>query len=82
MLGVPHSEQRPPWGSTLVYELYRNTVNPEQHAVRLLFNGQTLPICGDKQFCTWEEFSKKIEALVPPETDRRPFYDNYKTPNL
>jgi len=83
MLGVPQAKQRPPWGSAIVYEVYKHKTETDQHAVRVLFNGKTLPVCGeDKQFCSWEEFNEKLSKFIPEEKDCQPFFQNYKEPNL
>lgn len=35
MLGdTKFSSKRPPWGSTLVYELYKHDIEPERYVVR------------------------------------------------
>lgn len=82
MLGVEVAAQRPPWGSTLVYELYKNKENPNKHAVRVLFNGQTLPVCGGNEYCDWEEFNERITKFVPKKEACGQFYSHYSAPNL
>lgn len=91
MLGAgAYAEQRPVWGSTLVYELYQNSQNTDQHAVRynsafsladrcrILFNGHTLNICGEKGYCTWDEWTTKLTQLFPVKDQCLPFYNNYE----
>jgi len=78
MLGFHRESQyRPPWGSALVYELFKNT-QKDQYAVRITFNGQICKLCDGKDFCSWEEFSQKISYYFPEHSKCKNFYENYE----
>eukprot|EP01127_Copromyxa_protea_P012603 TRINITY_DN3309_c0_g1_i1.p1 TRINITY_DN3309_c0_g1~~TRINITY_DN3309_c0_g1_i1.p1 ORF type:complete len:476 (-),score=76.95 TRINITY_DN3309_c0_g1_i1:178-1566(-) len=79
MLGVTkYAGQRPPFGSTMIYELYQHKTEREQFAVRILFNGHTVKACGNKGYCTWEEWTNKLTKFFPKKQDCAPFYNNYQ----
>jgi len=83
ILGIADSSRRPPWGSTLIYELYQTkqkyekSINLEDYAVRILFNGKTTKVCGNNNYCTLKEFNDRLKSLLPTPQDCKFFYDNY-----
>jgi len=79
MLGLDEAATvRPPWGSTIVYELYANSSVNGRYAVRVLFNGKVMriPSC-EEDYCTWEQFQSLISRLWPSVSSCHRFYDNY-----
>jgi len=81
MLGFDtEAKYRPPWGSAIVYELFKNTKEVGEYAVRITFNGKICKLCGSEDFCSWEEFSKNISSFVPPPSMCPKFYENYQSP--
>lgn len=92
MLGVAskYADQRPAFGSAIVYELYQHEKEPEKYVVRycwsktelnfcrILYNGHTLKSCGNKGYCTWEEWTEKITKFFPAKEACQPFYNNYQ----
>jgi hypothetical protein len=78
---------RPPWGSTLIFELYRHhydrdidsTITPA-FAVRVVYNGQplTLHVCSCQDvMCDWDQFDAWVSQLFPSHAQCPEFYANF-----
>eukprot|EP01095_Lingulamoeba_sp_RSL-Kostka_P001325 TRINITY_DN11891_c0_g1_i1.p1 TRINITY_DN11891_c0_g1~~TRINITY_DN11891_c0_g1_i1.p1 ORF type:complete len:420 (+),score=125.89 TRINITY_DN11891_c0_g1_i1:55-1314(+) len=56
-----------PYASTGTLELYKDPLTTSYY-VRLLFRGEPMMMYGCSQLlCDWDDFSKTIESLVPPD---------------
>jgi len=71
------SQVRPPWGSTLMYELYQ-TNDERGHMIRVLFNGKTMKVCGKHTYCTLEQFFEILDPLLPTPENCPYFFERYE----
>lgn len=70
---------RPPWGSTLIFELYQTAASLE-YALRVVYNGQPLilHVCGCQDtMCDWNQFETWVAQLFPAHAECPEFYANF-----
>lgn len=69
LVGFSQSDIKwPPYASLMAIELYREKENPDQFAVRIVYNGQPLKLSfcnGHSTLCPWSLFKDYVENLIP-----------------
>lgn len=54
----------PPYASNFILELWRDEDQHDSY-VRVVFNGDVVPVFGEKSFCKWETFVAGVKRFVP-----------------